>query len=183
MQAEECTIVTPATDRYRNKVLAVAGGSDSAALGSIFLAEYASKLYTIFRRDAMTAEPISVDMVKKNAKIEIVAKNNIVEIVGDGKHVTTLKLDSGKELTVDGLFVEIGHVPLSELAKTLGVATDDRGYINVNKKQETNLPGVFAAGDITNGTELKQFITSAAEGSVAAQTAYNYLNNLKGGYR
>jgi thioredoxin reductase (NADPH) len=69
------------------------------------------------------------------------------------------------------------------LAKDLGVSLDERGYIQVDRQQATNIPGAFAAGDITNATELKQFITSASEGSIAAQSAYNYLHSLHGGYR
>lgn len=168
---------------YKNKVLAVAGGSDSAALGTIFLSEYASKVYTIFRRALMTAEPVSVEKVHTLLKVELIPSSNITTINGADGKVTKLVLDSGRELMVDGLFVEVGHLPLNELAKQLGVAVDERGYIMVNRRQETNIPGVFAAGDITNATELKQFITSASEGSIAAQTAYNTINTLHGGYR
>ncbi len=168
---------------YKGKVLAVVGGSDSAALGSLFLAEYGSKVYTIFRREHMTAEPISVEQVLAHPKIAAIPKTNVVEIVGKGGRVVELKLDSGTPLPIDGLFIEVGHLPLNELAQSLGVAVDERGYIMVNRKQETSAPGVLAAGDITNATELKQFITSAAEGSVAAQTAYNTLHQLHGGYR
>lgn len=160
---------------YKNKVLAIMGGSDSAALGSLFLAEYASKLYTIYRRDHMTAEPISVEKVSQHPKIELVPKSTIAEIIGDGKKVSQLKLDTGKTIDLDGLFIEIGHLPLNELAVKLGVKVDSHGFIDVTKKQETNMPGVYAAGDITNATELKQFITSASEGSIAAQSIYNYL--------
>ncbi len=163
---------------YKNKVLAVAGGSDSAALGTLFLAEYGSKLYTIFRKDTMTAEPISVEKVSKHEKVELIPRANIVEIIGDGNHVKQLKLDTGRVINLDGLFIEIGHLPLSELAKKLGVATNDHGYIIVDRKQATNLAGVYAAGDITNATELKQFITSAAEGSIAAQSVYHWIQGM-----
>lgn len=168
---------------YKNKVLVVAGGSDSAVLGTIFLSQYAAKVYTIFRRPELTAEPVSIEKVKKLSKVEFIPSANITRIEGSGGKVTTLTLDTGAQLTVDGLFVEVGHLPLNALAKQLGVAVDERGYIMVNRRQETNIPGIFAAGDITNATELKQFITSAAEGSIAAQAAYNTINALHGGYR
>lgn len=160
---------------YKGKVLAVAGGSDSAALGSLFLAEYGTKVYTIFRRDHMTAEPISAEKVAQHAKIEIVSSSNITEIVGKDGKVSQLKLDTGRTIDLDGLFVEIGHLPLNELATKLGVKIDTKGYIIVDKYQKTNVDGVLAAGDLTNAGDLKQFITSAAEGSIAAQTAYTVL--------
>lgn len=168
---------------YKNKVLAVVGGSDSGVLGTIFLSQYASKVYLIFRRSELTAEPVSVEKVKKASKVEFIPSSNITSIEGANGKATTLMLDTGKSLQIDGLFVEVGHLPLNTLAKQLGVAVDGRGYIMVNRRQETNIPGVFAAGDITNATELKQFITSAAEGSIAAQAAYNTINALHGGYR
>lgn len=168
---------------YKGRVLAVVGGSDSAALGSLFLSEYGSKVYTIFRKEQMTAEPISVEKVLTHPKITAIPKTNVVEILGKEGRATELKLDSGSMLAVDGLFVEVGHLPLNEIAKGLGVSVDERGYIIVNRKQETNVSGVLAAGDITNATELKQFITSASEGSIAAQTAYNTIHALQGGYR
>jgi thioredoxin reductase (NADPH) len=163
---------------YKNKILAVAGGSDSAALGTLFLGEYGSKVFTIFRKDKMSAEPISVEKVGKHEKVELVPKANVVEILGDGNHVNQLKLDTGRVIDLDGLFIEIGHLPLSELAKTLGVATNERGYIIVDRKQATNLDGIYAAGDITTASELKQFITSAAEGSIAAQSIYNWIQGM-----
>lgn len=168
---------------YKNKVLGVVGGGDSAALGSLFLAEYATHVSVIVRREAMTAEPVSAERVAGNKKITIVPSSNVTAIAGDGKKVTSITLSSGSVMQLDGLFVEIGHLPLSDLAKNTGVALDARGYIEVDRAQRTNVPGVFAAGDITNATGLKQFITSAAEGSIAAQSAYNYRNDLHGGFR
>lgn len=160
---------------YKGKVLGVVGGSDSAALGSLFLAQYATKVYVLLRRPDMTAEPISVDKVKQNTKIELLPNTQVAEIIGQGGKVMAVKLDSGKTLPLDGLFVEIGHLPLNELAVSLGATVDKYGFISVNKRQETSVPGILAAGDITDATLLKQFITSASEGSIAAQTAYQTL--------
>lgn len=164
---------------YRNKVLAVIGGGDSAALGSLFLSQYGTKVYTIVRGEKMRAEPISAEKLDTHKSIEVVLKSNVAEVVGDGKKVTQLKLDTGRVIDLDGMFVEIGHLPLSDLAKGIGVELDSHGFISVNRKQETNVSGALAAGDITNATTLKQFITSAAEGSIAAQTAYHTLQNMK----
>ena len=163
---------------YKGKTLAIVGGSDSAALGTIFLSQYASKVYTIFRKKEMTAEPISVEKVKTLKNVELIPGANVAAITGSAGHVTAVRLDTGRTLELDGIFVEIGHVPLNSLALQLGVATDEHGYIKVTRAQETNIAGVFAAGDITDATDLKQFITSAAEGSVAAQTAYYRLQRM-----
>ncbi|MEK7584241.1 MAG: NAD(P)/FAD-dependent oxidoreductase [Patescibacteria group bacterium] len=161
---------------YRGKRLAVIGGSDAAALGTVFLSEYATQVHAVFRRERLTAEPVSVEQVAKLKNVELLAMSNVAEIIGDGSKVTQLKLDTGRVFDIDGIFIEIGHLPLNKLALGLGVETDKKGFIKVNNKQETSVPGVLAAGDITNATELKQFITSAAEGSIAAQTAYHTLS-------
>jgi len=161
---------------YRGKRLAVIGGSDAAALGTMFLSEYATKVYTVFRRERMTAEPVSMERVQKLVNAEFVPSSNVTEVIGDGTKVTQAKLDTGRVLDIDGLFIEIGHLPLNQLARDLGVETDAKGFIKVNSRQETNVHGILAAGDITNATELKQFITSAAEGSIAAQTAYHTIS-------
>ena len=168
---------------YKGKVLAVVGGGDAAAQAALFLSEYGTKVFLIVRKAEMRAEPITQAKLKDHPKIEILLSSNVVEISGDEKKVTQLKLDTGKALTVDGLFIEIGHLPLNDLAVKLGVEVNEHGYIKVNREQLTNLPGVFAAGDITDVTRLKQFITSASEGSIAAHGIYNYLQGLQGGYR
>ncbi len=159
---------------FRDKVVAIVGGSDSAALGAIFLEQYAKKIYVLYRGEKLRAEPISAAKVYKMKKAEVIHKANVVEIYGD-KFVKGIKTYTGKDIKLDGVFVEIGHLPLSDLAKQLGVALDSYGFVKVTKNQETNIPGVFAAGDISDATTLKQFITAAAEGSIAAQSAYRYL--------
>ncbi len=159
---------------YGDKTVAVIGGSDSAALGTIFMEQYAKKIYVIYRGKKLRAEPVSTEKVYAMEKAEVIHETNVTEIVGE-KFVTGVKTDTGKEIAVDAVFIEIGHIPLSELAKGVGVTLDDHGFIKVDKGQATNVEGVFAAGDITDASSLKQFITSAAEGSVAAQSAYFYV--------
>src|SRR3989344_4727235 len=106
---------------YRGKRLAVIGGSDAAALGTMFLSEYATKVYTVFRRERMTAEPVSMERVQKLVNAEFVPSSNVTEVIGDGTKVTQAKLDTGRVLDIDGLFIEIGHLPLNQLARDLGV--------------------------------------------------------------
>ncbi len=159
---------------YGKKVVAVVGGSDSAGLASLMLKDYAKKVYVIYRGDRLRAEPITAKQVYEHPNIEVIHKASIVEIKGD-KFVRSVKLDTGKEIELDGVFIEVGHLPLSDIPKKLGVKLDDHGFVDVDRTQATNVPGFFAAGDITNATTLKQFITSAAEGSIAAQGVFLYL--------
>lgn len=162
---------------YKDKVVGVVGGSDSAAKEALFLAEHAKKVYIIYRREKIRAEPINTKRVEESDKIEIIPNTNIKEIKGD-KSVTRVVLDreykGSKEFRVDGIFVDIGHIPLSGLAKKLGVDTNEKGEIKVDKNSATNVGGVFAAGDVVDGP-FKQAVTGAAEGVTAAYSAYSYL--------
>lgn len=159
---------------YKDKTVAIIGGSDAAALGTLFMEGYAKKIYVIYRGEKLRAEPISAQKVYAMKKAEVIPNTNVIEIYGE-KFVQGIKTDTKKDIKLDAVFIEIGHLPLSDLAKKIGVKLDEKGFIHVGKNQETNVLGVFAAGDITDGTSLKQFITSAAEGSIAAQGVYHYL--------
>lgn len=162
---------------YKNKIVAVAGGSDAALTSALLLAEYAKKVYIIYRKDKfLKAEPAWVELVEKNKKIESVFNSNIIEIYGK-ERVEGLRLDNNKELKVDGVFVEIGSIPEELLSKQLHLKTEE-GYIVVNKRQETNVPGIYAAGDITNNT-LKQAVTACAEGAIAADSIYEEIQKEK----
>lgn len=162
---------------FRDKTVALVGGGDSAAIDSLILTQFCKKIYVLVRGEMMRAEPVNYDKMLKSPKIEIRYKTEVAEILGSataGEKVTGVKLKSGETLPLDGVFVAIGHIPLSDLAKKLGVATDNHGYIKVNVGSETNLPGVYAAGDITD-KPFKQAIIGASEGVMAAYFAYQYL--------
>lgn len=168
---------------FRNKSVAVIGGSDAAAKSALLLAEYASKVYIVYRRTQIRAEPVTVEAVEKNDMIEIIYKTNIVEVKGD-KVVEGVVLDNEYQgsnfLKLDGVFVEVGAEPNNKLARNLGVELDKTGYINVDSMQKTNVGGVFAAGDVTNAAgELKQIVTACAQGVLAATSAYEYLKTQK----
>ncbi|MBI4117008.1 FAD-dependent oxidoreductase [Candidatus Pacearchaeota archaeon] len=163
---------------FKNKIVAVVGGSDSAAKDALLLSEHAKKVYMIYRGKEIHPEPINFERIKGNKKIEIINETNITEIGGENL-VRKIILDNSykgkKELDVDGVFVAIGHVALSELAKELGVKTDEKGEIIINHMtSETNVPGVFAAGDVTN-KPFKQLITGVADGCTAAYSAYEHI--------
>lgn len=164
---------------FKNKTVAVVGGSDSAAKDALVLAEHAKKVYIIYRKEKIRAEPVNMKRIEKNKKIEIINNSNVTEIKGD-KSVKSVILDrelkGSKELFIDGVFVAIGHIPLSDLAKQIGVETNDKDEIIIeHKTSKTNVEGVFAAGDVTN-REFKQAITGVAEGCTAAYSAFEYTS-------
>ncbi len=168
---------------FKNKVVAIVGGSDSAAKESLILAEHAKKVYIIYRGKKIHPEPITLQMVEKNKKIEQINNINIVKIQGDKNGVSKIVLDgkvNGKqELQVDGVFVAIGHIVLSDIAKSLGVKLNEKQEIIIDHKtSSTNIPGVYAAGDVTD-KPFKQLITGVADGCTAAYSAYEYITGKK----
>jgi len=167
---------------FKNKVVSLVGGSDSAAKDALVLAEHAKKVYIIYRGEQIRPEPINMERVNANKKIEIINNTNIKEIKGD-KLVEEVILDKtykGKNsLKVDAVFVAIGHIALSDLAKKIGVKVDKKGEIKIDHKDSaTNVKGVFAAGDVTD-KPFKQLITGVADGCTAAYSAFEYITKNK----
>lgn len=158
---------------YKEKIVCVVGGGDSAAKEALVLSEHAKKVYIFVRRDVLRAEPVNGDRVKKNPKIEVRFQSEITEILGEGK-VQKIRLKSGEEMDMDGVFVAIGHIPLSELAEQVGAELNEGKEIKINRNSETNVPGIYAAGDVTD-TSFKQAITGAAEAVTASFWAFNYI--------
>lgn len=164
---------------FKNKIVCVVGGGDSAAKEALFLSEHASKVYIIVRRDILRAEPINSERISKNQKIEILYNTEIAEILGS-QSVEKIRLKegqgkySGQELEMQGVFLAIGHDAQTELAKNLGVALNDKKEIIINRRTETNIKGVFAAGDCCD-TEFKQAITGSAEGVTASYYAFHIV--------
>lgn len=167
---------------YIDKVVCVIGGSDSAAKEALLLTQWAKKVYIIYRREKIRAEPINLEKVEKNDKIEVINNTNITEIKGNDDGVTNVVLDTpyndSNELELDAVFVEIGRVSKSEIAKNLGVELNEKGEIVTDKAAKTNIEGIYAAGDVTNA-EFKQAIISSSEGVLAAYSAYEYLEKKK----
>ncbi len=161
---------------YRGKTVAVVGGSDSAAKEALLLTEYANKVFIIYRAEKIRPEPINYKRVVENKKIEIIYRTNVVEIKGEtfmDKAILDRPYNGSSDIKLDAIFVEIGHDPISDLAKSIGVATNDKGEIIVDSESRTNLSGVYAAGDVTN-TRFKQAITGVAQGVTAAYSSYHY---------
>lgn len=156
---------------YKDKVVGVIGGSDAAVTSALLLADIASKVYLIYRKEELRAEKAWVDLVKANPKIETLYKAEVVELLGQEK-LEGIKLNTEKQLKLDGLFIEIGSVPNTELLSKLNLSLDENKFIIVDKEQKTNVSGIFAAGDVTNASDLKQLITAASQGAVAAYHCY-----------
>ncbi len=164
---------------YKNKDVAVIGGGDSAVEGAAIAAQVARKVYLIHRRKEFKAEPYWVDKVKARDNVVFVLERQLVEVLGDQK-VKAIKLDQPFEgsdtINVDGVFIEVGSIPSVDLAKELGCELDARGFLEVNEAMETSIPGIFGAGDVTSGSNhFAQFTTAAGEATIAANSAFNYL--------
>jgi len=159
----------------------VVGGGDSAASAALLLTEYATKVYMIHRRDKLRAQPIYQELLLKNNKITIIWNTVVKELKGDKvlKSAVLQRVDTGQitELPIDGIFVEIGAEPPINFFKSMGLELDGNGYIVVNNMMETSVKGIYAAGDCVNLTPrgFRQIIVAAAQGALAAYSAYNYI--------
>jgi len=165
---------------YKNKNVAVIGGGNAALDAALLLAKFAKQVYLVHRRDEFKGEAVRVDDVKKLSNIEIILNSEVKEIKGE-KNITGVKVvrndnSESRDLEVNGIFVEIGHIVESEFISKM-VTLDRRRQIIVNDKNETNVPGVFAAGDATT-VPYKQIIIAAGEGAKAALSTYSYLQKI-----
>lgn len=159
---------------YKGKTVAIIGGNDSAAGAAVFMGDIAEKVYIIYRQEALRAEKFWLEKIEKNPKIEIICNMQVTEIRGNAK-LEELALDkefNGADiLKADGLFIEIGFVPTTELVKGFNLELDEEGYIKIDAEGKTTAAGIWAAGDITNGSnKFKQIVTAAAEGAIAARS-------------
>lgn len=166
---------------FREQKIAVIGGGDSAMEEALFLTRFASQVILVHRRGEFRASKIMAQRVLSDPKIEVAWNSEAMQILGEDQ-VTGLRLrdtvtGAERDLDVSGVFVAIGHDPRSELVNDQ-IATDDDGYVLVDHPStRTNLPGVFAAGDLVDHT-YRQAITAAGTGCAAAQDAQHYLAQL-----
>lgn len=167
---------------YREKIVAVVGGGDSAMEESTFLTRFAKKVYLIHRKDSFRASPIMTERALKNEKIEVLYNTEIREVVGETK-VSSLKLFNNKDkketvLEVDGLFLAIGHIPVSGYLKEK-LPLDESGYVQplYPGAVKTSIEGVFVAGELQDHI-YKQAITTAADGCKAALEAQRWLEGV-----
>ncbi|RDY70401.1 MULTISPECIES: thioredoxin-disulfide reductase [Halobacillus] len=166
---------------FRDKELVVVGGGDSAVEEGVYLTRFASKVTIVHRRDELRAQKILQDRAFDNDKIDFIW-DTVVKSINekDGKvgSVTlhNKKTDEEYEFDTNGTFIYIGMIPLSTPFESLGI-TNEQGYIETDENMETKVPGVFAAGDIRE-KELRQIVTATGDGSIAAQSAQHYIENL-----
>ena len=166
---------------FKEKELVVVGGGDSAVEEGTFLTKFASKVTIVHRRDKFRAEKIIQDRAFKNPKINVVWDTVVPEIKGNGNGVTgvmlkNIKNNEEKAFKCDGVFIYVGLDPNTELFKGQ-LKMDPASKITTNEKMETNIPGVYAAGDVRE-TPLKQAVTAASDGSLAATMAIGYIESL-----
>jgi len=167
---------------FKQKNLVVVGGGDSAVEEGAFLTKFANKVTIVHRRDELRAQKILQDRAFANEKIDFIWNTTLKEIHGkDGKvaSVTLVSTVDGteKEFETDGVFVYVGMLPLTKPFGNLGILNDN-GYIVTNEKMETTVPGIFGAGDVREKM-LRQIVTATGDGSIAAQAAQHYIENLK----
>ena len=163
---------------YRNKTVAVVGGGNSAAADALLLSKICRKVYVIHRRDTMRAAKIYHDPLMKAENITFLWNSQVDQFVYDQKlKGVRLKNNDGtsQEIELDGLFISIGRSPETKLFQDQ-LTLDDSGYIVSDETTKTNLPGVFAAGDVRTKA-VRQIITAAADGAVAAHFAEEYIAN------
>lgn len=163
---------------YRGKIVAVVGGGNSAAADALLLSKICEKVYVIHRRDTMRATKIYHDPLMKEKNIEFKWNSQVDKLLYDEKIkgvVLKNKDGSTQEISLDGLFVSIGRNPATELFRDQ-LELDSSGYIVADESTKTNLPGVFAIGDVRTKA-VRQIVTAAADGAVAAHFAEEFIAN------
>lgn len=164
---------------FKDKIAGVVGGSDCASVSALALADLAKKVYVIYRGKKLRCESVTADKLEKKENIEIIYDAIPLEIFGK-ENVEGLKIkdkESGeeKEISLNGIFIEIGATPLAKCVKDLGIEIDKEGYIVVDQNMKTSVEGIYAAGDVTNHP-LKQVVVAAGQGAIAAKSVYDFLN-------
>lgn len=167
---------------FKNKTVAVIGGGNGAVEGVQDVAVHAEKAYIIYRSE-LRASPVYIDQMRAKKNIIEVPMTNVTEILGD-KIVTEVVMDKefngSNRLQVDGVFIQIGYIPQREIPEKLGLKLTDYGYVKVNAGMGTSKEGIFCAGDLNDASNmLHQQVTSAAEGAIAAQSAYRYIQGVE----
>ncbi len=168
---------------FTDKIVAVIGGNSATVTTADYLSDLAKKVYLIHSEDDLKkADKVWKERIKKNPKVELVLGNKIKELKGEEflESIVLEKDFQGKnELKLDGIFVEMGIVPNLEIISELKVETDENGFVKIKSDGSTSVKGLWAAGDITNGSNnFRQIITACAEGATAAASIQAYLKQL-----
>lgn len=166
---------------FKQKNLVVVGGGDSAVEEGVYLTRFADKVTIVHRRDELRAQKILQDRAFANDKIDFIWSHTVKEINDENGKVGSVTLVSTKdgeeqEFKADGVFIYIGMLPLTKPFAELGILNDE-GYVVTNEKMETSVPGIYAAGDVREKM-LRQVVTATGDGSIAAQAAQHYIEEL-----
>ena len=168
---------------YRNRTVVVVGGGNSAVADALFLAKICKKVYIVHRRDTLRASKTYMKTLEKTENIEFVWDSRVVEVLHDdlvtGVKVENVKTGDVTELSCEGVFVAVGRTPNTDMFKGV-LDLDGQGYLIADKTTRTNIPGVFAVGDVRT-KPLRQIVTATADGAVASKYAEEYLEELCAG--
>jgi thioredoxin reductase (NADPH) len=166
---------------FKDKIVGVVGGGNSALTAALYLADVAEKVNLFVRDDHFKGETSWIDQVNKNEKIEVFFETEVKKLIGENKleKVILNKKEEEVEMDIDGLFIEIGTDPNNFLSDQLRVE-NDKGFLKVDQAQRTSVSGVWAAGDLTtNSNFFRQVITACGEGAVAAYDIFSFLQKEK----
>ena len=165
---------------YRNRTVVVVGGGNSAVADALFLAKICKKVYIVHRRDTLRASKTYMKTLEKTENIEFVWDSKVVEVLHDdlvtGVKVENVKNGEVTELACEGVFVAVGRTPNTDMFKDI-LDLDGQGYLIADETTKTNIPGVFAVGDVRT-KPLRQIVTATADGAVASKYAEEYLAEL-----
>ncbi|WP_400254706.1 thioredoxin-disulfide reductase [Spiroplasma endosymbiont of Cleonymus obscurus] len=168
---------------FKNKIISVVGGGYAACEESLYLTRFTNKVNLIHRRDQFRADDKTVNKVKNNENINLITDHVVLKVLGteDKKKVGKLEIQNIKtkeisEITIDALFPYIGSDPVTKFVKDLDIC-DSNGYIIVNDKCQTKIPGLYAAGDVI-AKNLRQIVTAVNDGAIAAQYLINFIDNF-----
>ena len=169
---------------HKNNVVAIVGGGNAAGEGALLLSRYASTVYLIYRKEEFTRpEPISLQQLNQSKNIKQVMSTNVTQLNGvDGLDSISIdkEYNGVSEIDVDGIFIEIGADPRVEIPNQLKLELNEKNEVIVDSEMRTNVEGIFAAGDLCNSSgDLKQTITAASQGAIAATSTYHYIMNSK----
>ncbi|MFA5420914.1 MAG: FAD-dependent oxidoreductase [Patescibacteria group bacterium] len=166
---------------FKDKIVGVVGGGDSALTAALYLAEVAKKVSLFVRNDHFKGEVAWIDQVNKNEKIEVFFNTKVKSLNGENRLESAVLIREEDEfkMEMDGLFIEIGTEPDNFLSNQLGIE-NDRGFLKVDQAQRTNIPGVWAAGDLTtNSNFFRQVVTACSEGAIASYDIFSFLQKDK----
>jgi len=163
---------------FKGKNVIMVGGGDSAVKESLILAEHAAHVTIVYRGEKITkAEPINMQRMEATENIDVRLNTNVVEVLGDNL-VSGVKFDDGSTMDIQGVFIEIGRIPLTGMIDPLGAEKNAKGEVIIDHMSKTNVPGFYSAGDVTD-TEWKQAVVGVAEGCKAAYSAFEFVSAQK----